>query len=257
MAKGLFVTGTDTGVGKTIVTAALARALRLRGVNVGVMKPVTSGCREQDGELISDDAELLAWAAGFNCDEDVAPYRLREPIAPADAAKIDGVRVDFGRIAECYRRLAARYEFVLVEGAGGLMVPLNGGMLVADLARHLGLPLLVVARPGLGTINHTVLTCFAATQMELEVRGVIVNRYPAVPGLAERGAAHQIGSLCGAPVLGVWPELQGSQEQVVEQVAEQFNSDPKSDIILRILGGVEERPSCSSSGCSAAGCCSG
>lgn len=258
MGKGLFVTGTDTGVGKTMVTAVLARVLRLRGVNVGVMKPVTSGCREQDGELISDDAELLAWAAGVECSHDVAPYRLREPIVPVDAAKMDGVKIDFNHIAECYRRLTARYDFVLVEGAGGLMVPLNGGMLVADLIRHLGLPLLVVARPDLGTINHTVLTCFAATQMELEVSGVVVNRYPAAPGLAERGAAHQIGSLCGAPVLGVWHELQGSQESVVEQLAEQFNSDPKSDIILRILGGVEERPSCSSGGgCSASGCCTG
>lgn len=241
MAKGLFITGTDTGVGKTIVTAALARALRLRGVNVGVMKPVTSGCSEQGGELISDDAELLAWAAGVPCDEDVSPYRLREPIAPSEAAKIDGVRIDFERIAESYRRLAERHDFVLVEGAGGLMVPLSGGLLVADLIKRLELPLLVVSRPNLGTINHTVLTCFAAGQMELEVKGVVVNRFPAEPGLAERGAAHHIGSLCGAPILGVWNDLPGSPEAVVEGLAAQFNADPRSDIILKLLGGVEER----------------
>jgi len=244
MGKGLFITGTDTGVGKTIVTAVLARVLRLRGVNVGVMKPVTSGCREQDGVLISDDAELLAWAAGVDCDDDVAPYRLREPIAPSEAAKIDGVKIDFGRITACYRRLAARYDFVLVEGAGGLMVPLHGGLLVADLARQLDLPLLVVTHTGLGTINHSVLTCFAAGQMELEVCGVIVNSYPTEPNLAERGAAHQIGSLCGAPVLGVWNELSGSQESIVERLAEQFNAEPRSDIILRVLGGVEDTTCC-------------
>ena len=96
MSYGLFITGTDTGVGKTIVTAALARVLRLRGVKVGVMKPVTTGCSERNGELISEDAELLAWAAGVECDDDVAPYRLREPLAPVEAAKRDGVKIDFG-----------------------------------------------------------------------------------------------------------------------------------------------------------------
>lgn len=259
MSYGLFITGTDTGVGKTIVTAALARALRLRGVHVGVMKPVTAGCQERNGELLSEDAELLAWAAGVECDDDVAPYRLKEPLAPVEAAKRDGVKIDFSRIADSYQRLAARHQVVLVEGAGGLMVPLNGGLLVADLVTHLKLPLLVVARPDLGTINHTVLTCFAAGQIGLEVKGVIVNRFPAAPGLAEQGAPHQIGSLCGAPILGIWSDLTGSPEQLVERLAEQFNNDPKSDIILRTLGGTEDdgcagahATSCSA-GCSSCG----
>ena len=258
MSHGLFVTATDTGVGKTVATAALARILRLRGVNVGVMKPVTAGCEERNGELVSEDAELLAWAAGIECDDDVAPYRLREPLAPVEAARIDGVKIDFDRIADSYQRLRARHDFVLVEGAGGLMVPLNGGLLIADLASRLKLPLLVVARPNLGTINHSVLTCYAASQLGLEVRGVIVNRFPASPGLAEKGASHQIGSLCGAPILGIWNDIPGTPERVVEQLAEQFNADPKSDIILRILGGVDDT-SCggaagAESGCST--CCS-
>lgn len=258
MSRGLFVTGTDTGVGKTIVTATLARILRLRGVNVGVMKPVTSGCPERNGECVSEDAELLAWAAGIECDDDVAPYRLREPLAPVESAKLDGVKIDFSRIAECYQRLTSRHEFVLVEGAGGLMVPLNGGLLIADLVTHLQLPLAVVARPGLGTINHSVLTCYAAGQMGIEVKGVFVNRFPAVPGLAEKGAPHQIGSLCGAPILGIWNDLPGTPEQVVETLAEQFNNDPKSDIILRVLGGAEDSPcSTGSSASSCSGSCSG
>ena len=240
MSRGLFVTGTDTGVGKTIVTAALARVLRLRGVNVGVMKPVTAGCVERHGELISEDAELLAWAAGVECDGAVAPYRLRAPLAPVEAAEREGVRIDFDLIADRFRQLCTRHEFVLVEGAGGLMVPLNGGLLIADLAARLQLPLLVVARPNLGTINHSVLTCYAATQLGLEVTGVIVNRFPAEPGPAEQGASHQIGSLCGAPILGIWDACAGPAEQVVERLAARFNADPKSDIILRILGGSEE-----------------
>ena len=121
------ITGTDTGVGKTIVAATIARLLHQRGVNVGVMKPVTSGCREVDGRLVSEDAELLAWAAGCDsADPDTAPYRLKEPLAPSVAASREGVRIDFSRIRDAYDRLASRHDVVIVEGAGGLMVPLAG-----------------------------------------------------------------------------------------------------------------------------------
>ncbi|MDR3580015.1 MAG: dethiobiotin synthase [Oryzomonas sp.] len=237
MGKGIFITGTDTDVGKTIVTAVLARLLRMRGVSVGVMKPVTSGCREVDGELVSDDALLLCQAAAIPCESDVVPYLLREPLAPAEAAKIDGVRIEFARIRESFDRLATTYDFVLVEGAGGLMVPLAGGFLMADLARELDLPLLVVARPNLGTINHTVLTCFSAQQMGIPVSGVIINDFPMEPGPAERSAPHYIGSLCGAPVLGVWPhEAASDQMTVVEQLAGWLNLQPESAVVLRELG---------------------
>lgn len=237
MSRGLFITGTDTGVGKTVVAATLARLLRLRGVNVGVMKPVTSGCREEEGRLVSDDALLLCRAAGQVCSADVAPYRLREPLAPAEAAKLDGVRIDFAHIRECYERLAAAHDVVIVEGAGGLMVPLAGGLLVADLIKSLALPLLVVARPNLGTVNHTVLTCFAAQQLELSVSGVIINNFPSQPGLAEQGAAHQIGALCGAPVLGVWPHRDDRDEYAaLEHLADWLNRQPETEIVLRTMG---------------------
>ncbi len=238
MNRGVFITGTDTGVGKTIVAATLARILRLRGVNVGVMKPVTSGCLERNGELISEDAELLAWAAGVEYSDEIAPYCLRRPIAPVMAAEKDGVRINFNRITECYNRLAARHEFMIVEGAGGLMVPLAGGFMIADLVKQLDLPLLVVARSTVGTINHTVLTCLAATQMEIELTGVIVNRFPTDPKLAEDATSHQIGSLCGAPILGVWNDISGTEEEIVERLAEQLNDVPESDILLRELGGT-------------------
>lgn len=237
LSKGIFVTGTDTGVGKTIVAAALARLLRMKGLNVGVMKPVTSGCRDENGALVSDDALLLCQAAGTPYCADVAPYRLREGVAPAEAAKAEGVRIDLSHIKEAYDRLAASYDFVIVEGAGGLMVPLSGGLLIADLARELGLPLLVVARPGLGTINHTVLTCFAAQQMGLEVAGVIVNGMPENPGLAEKSAPHHIGSLCGAPVLGIWPQLNDVDEmEIVDELAGWLEGQAETDIVLRELG---------------------
>jgi dethiobiotin synthetase len=235
--RGIFVTGTDTGVGKSIVSATLARLLRMNGVSVGVMKPVTSGCRTEHGELVSDDALLLCQAAGTLCTDDVAPYRLREAIVPADAAKIDGVRIDFSVIKASFDRLASAHQYVIVEGAGGLMVPLSGGLLVADLARELGLPLLVVARPGLGTINHTVLTCFAAQQMGLQVAGVVVNGMPEHPGLAEQGAPHQIGSLCGASVLGVWPHRnETDQMEIIDELSGWLDGQAETGIVLRELG---------------------
>lgn len=237
MAKGLFVTGTDTGVGKTVVSATLAYLLRMSGARVGVMKPVTSGCREENGRLVSDDALMLCRAAGIECNEDTAPYLLREPLAPAEAAKIDGVRIDFSRIRESYERLAATNDVMIVEGAGGLMVPLAGGLLVADLVRELDLPLLVVARPNLGTINHTVLTCYAAQQMGLTVAGVIVNNLPETPGRAEQSAPHHIGSLCGAPVLGLWPHHEAVDEaETVAYLAGWLNDQPETEIVMRELG---------------------
>lgn len=235
--RGIFVTGTDTGVGKTIVAATLARLLRMNGISVGVMKPVTSGCREENGRLVSDDARLLCQAAGTELSDDVAPYRLREAVAPADAARLDGLRIDFSAIKASFDRLAAAYQYVIVEGAGGLMVPLSGGLLVADLARELELPLLVVARPGLGTINHTVMTCFSAQHLGLQVAGVIVNGMPDQPGLAEKGAPHQIGSLCGASVLGVWPQCGNDDEiEMVDELAAWLDGQAETGIVLRELG---------------------
>jgi len=237
VSRGLFVTGTDTGVGKTVVAAVLARLLRNNGINVGVMKPVTSGCREVDGRLVSGDAGLLCRAAGSAYSDDVAPYCLREALAPAEAAVTEGLRIDFPHIRAAYERLSASYEYVIVEGAGGLMVPLAGGMLIADLVRELELPLLVVARPGLGTINHTVLTCFAAKQLGLQVAGVIINGMPADPDRAEQSAPHQIGSLCGAPVLGIWPQRNDSDEmEMVDGLASWLEGQPETAIVLRELG---------------------
>ncbi len=237
-AKGIFITGTDTGVGKTVAAAALARLLRERGVRVGVMKPVTSGCLEGDGRRVSEDAELLAWGAGCDpADPDIAPYCLKEPIAPSVAASMEGVRIDFGRIGEAFNRLAGRHDFVIVEGAGGLMVPLAGGLLVADLAARLALPLLVVARPDLGTVNHTVLTCYAAKQLGLPVAGVVINNYPERPDRAEESAPHLIDSLAGAPLLGVFPHS-GEEEPraTVARLVERLAAEPSTRIMLREIG---------------------
>lgn len=235
--KGIFITGTDTGVGKTIVSAVLARLLKMRGCNVGVMKPVTSGCREEDSSLVSDDARILCQAAAIPYSALVAPYCLSAPLAPAESARRENVTINFNKIRESFEQLCSQYDFVIVEGAGGLMVPLAGGLMIADLAIMLQLPLLVVARPSLGTINHTVLTCFSAQQMGIQVAGVIINNYPSTPDQAEKSASHHIGSLCGAPVLGVWPHRDELDElELIENIADWLDGQAETDIVLRELG---------------------
>jgi dethiobiotin synthetase len=233
-AKGIFITGTDTGVGKSIASAAIAMLLRHKGHTVGVMKPVTSGCVERDGKLISEDAELLCFAAGVELTSDCAPYLLKAPLAPSIAASKEGIRIDFQVIKDAYLKLAESCEFIIVEGAGGLMVPVAGGLLMSDLAAHLGLPIAVIARPGLGTVNHTLLTTFSGRNLGLEVRGVIVNRFPELPDQAEESAPHLIASLSGSQLLGIFPEVEGDDDRrVVEGVVALLEQDPATDIMLR------------------------
>jgi len=237
MAKGIFITGTDTGVGKTFFAAALARLLVDKGINTGVMKPVTSGCTTRNGQLFSADAELLAWGARLPMNQEIAPYLLKEPIAPSAAAEMEHQKIEFSRILAAYHRLSEEHDFVIVEGAGGLMVPLAGGLLIADLAKLLDLPLLVVARPNLGTVNHTVLTCFVARELGLTVKGTIINNYPSLPDSAESTAPHLIDSLSGVPLLARIPAFPDADETVrVEKIAAWLSREPATRILLREIG---------------------
>jgi dethiobiotin synthetase len=207
--RGVFITGTDTDVGKTWVAAGLTAALRQRGVKAVYFKPVQSGCPREGGRLIPTDANFARTLAGLTEPLEVlTPIALRLPLAPGVAAAQAGVEVDLGRIATGLKDLAARYEFLVVEGAGGLYVPLVGThFLVLDLIRWLALPLAVVAKAGLGTINHTVLTVKAALAAGIEVAGVILNRYPDNPGLAAATNPGVIEALTGVPILGRLPEV--------------------------------------------------
>jgi len=235
--KGLFITGTDTGVGKTIVAATLALLMRRKGINVGVMKPVTSGCTENQGRLVSDDAALLCWASGLSYSEDIAPYLLREPLAPLEAAKLDNVTIDLKRIKKAYDNLISKHDFVIVEGAGGLLVPLAENTLTTDLVRILDIPLAIVARPSLGTVNHTLLTCYCARRMNLAVAGMIINSFTKSPGLAEQSAPRQIETFSGAPLLGVWPEINSNDKaSIVETLAQRLAEHPDTNAVFEKLG---------------------
>lgn len=184
----IFVTGTDTGAGKTAVTRALARAARAAGLRVRVLKPIETGCeRGPDGALVPADALSLAEAAGDGAPVTrLCPYRFALPAAPEVAAAAEGVTIELAPIADALARAAKDADLVLVEGAGGLLVPILPGLDMAGLAARFDLPVIVAARAALGTINHTLLTLEAARARELRVLGVVVSHTTPVHSDADR-----------------------------------------------------------------------
>lgn len=178
---GLMVVGTGTDVGKTLVAGAIARNFRRQGRRVAVFKPVASGCRgEWGGTLISEDAEFLAACADSEQSlADIAPLCYAMPLAPNVAAEREGRPVDLEEIFSAWGRLAEYGDVVVAEGVGGLLCPISDEFWVIHFAKMVDLPLVVVARPDLGTINHTLLTLHAARGAGLRVAAVVVNRYPA------------------------------------------------------------------------------
>jgi len=205
--KGLFITGTDTGVGKTVVTAAMAATLRADGVNVGVMKPVATGCVRRREGLVSEDAEFLAQAADAPEPlEDISPIRLAEPLAPTVAAARAGITLDLVPMWRAWDRLKKAHDVMLVEGIGGALCPVTPKQSVADLAQRFNLPVVVVARPALGTINHSAMTVEVLRARGLEVAGIIINRYVHdTDDVAEMTNPDEVQRVTGAPVLGLVP----------------------------------------------------
>jgi len=192
MNKGIFVTGTDTSAGKTYVASAIAGALKASGVNVGVMKPVCTGNR-------NDIKALLAAAGSMETIESVNPVFFRQPLAPLVSARLSRGKVDTGKIKKVYRELEARHDFMIVEGAGGIYVPLKKGYFIFDLIRELGLPALVVAKPYLGSINHTLLTVEKLRSEKIKVAGIVMNCLSNIT-LAERTNPGILRELTGLPV---------------------------------------------------------
>lgn len=207
MTKGIFITGTDTGVGKTFVATGIAAYLKRSGVDVGVMKPAETGCSVRRGRLIPGDTIKLMKAAGVRDALDlVNPYRFRKPLAPSSAAKLAGEKIVPGRIIHSYNMLSLKHDFMIVEGAGGIMAPLRHKYTYLDLARAMGLPVIVVTRPSLGTINHTLLTVTALREKGLEVAGIVINyAQKRRTGLAEKTSASVIEEISGIRILGIVP----------------------------------------------------
>ncbi len=201
---GLFITGTGTEVGKTYVAAMIARTLVATGVRVGVYKPVASGCRREGDQLVAEDAELLWQAAGRpGTLEQVCPQRFELPLAPPRAASAEGRQVDRELLRTGLQIWKEQSDFVLVEGAGGLMSPLSDSDYNADLAADLGFPLVVVAANELGTINATLQTLITAgaAAPKLPIAGVVLNQTSKQTDDSAASNADDIASRCGVPLL--------------------------------------------------------
>ena len=198
--RGIFVTGTDTGVGKSIVAASICAALASRGERVAAFKPAVSGL-DESSDLWPPDHELLAAAAsaGQSADE-VAPYRFGAAVSPHLAAEMEGIEVEPDRLRSSAEAAAGRGDVLIVEGVGGLLVPLSPGYLVRDFAVDVGLPVLIAASPGLGTINHTLLSIEAVLAAGLSPVGVVITPWPAEPTELERSNRHTVAGLSGLEV---------------------------------------------------------
>lgn len=233
--KGLFITATDTEVGKTFVACGLARFWADAGVDVGVMKPVASGGRRTREGLRSTDALRLMKAARYKGPyEEVNPFCYRAPLAPTLAAELEGKTIPFRDVVAACRQMLRGHEFSIIEGIGGLMVPLDGKRYVSDLAAELGLPVVIVARAGLGTVNHTLLTVEHARAKNLEVAGVILNGRGARANHAEKTNPDLIEQYAGVPVLGV--------VRHVEALARRFEAGRAAKTLEDALDSLGPRP---------------
>ncbi|MBW7898027.1 ATP-dependent dethiobiotin synthetase BioD 1 [Candidatus Brocadiaceae bacterium B188] len=207
MGKGYFITGTDTHVGKTMVAGGLAALYRNKGLDVGVMKPIATGCKRVNNTLISDDAIFLKNSAEVDDEyELINPVSLEQPLAPTIAARLSDTKIDLEKIRMAYDSLCERHEYLIIEGIGGLLVPIDEYYFVVDLAYEMELPVIVVCRPNLGTINHTLLTVSYAREHGLTVKGIVMNESTENGNdVVMRTNIDEIKRLTGLPLLGVIP----------------------------------------------------
>jgi dethiobiotin synthetase len=196
--RGLFVTGTDTEVGKSVVAAAICAALAARGERVAAFKPAMSGLADEPGEFGHDHELLASVASAGQSAEDVAPWRFGPPVSPHHAAELARERIEPAELVAAARA----HELLVCEGVGGLLVPITPGYLVRDLAVDLELPVVVAARTGLGTINHTLLTVEAARTAGLRVAGVVMTPWPEEPSAMEHSNRDTVTRLGDVSVSG-------------------------------------------------------
>jgi len=204
---GYFITGTDTGVGKTVVTAALAALYRKHGWDVGVMKPFETGIDPKHGS--PSDARLLREISGTqDAWDEIAPYRFKTPASPLYAAQVEGISIERPRVLAAFQNLAHRHQTMLVEGAGGIEVPIAKNYRMSDLILDLGLPVILVARTRVGALNHIFLTLELAKQKGIAVAGVLFNSLDDCEASeVEQASATLVAESTDCPVLGQMPFL--------------------------------------------------
>jgi len=221
MFKGFFITGTDTGIGKTVMAGAVIKVIQSFGLKACAMKPIESGCGKEGNVLIPYDGTFLKQAAHMNEPiRQVTPYCFESQLSPLAASEIEGRKISIDEIKKAYYKLYKSYEAIVVEGVGGLMVPIKKDYYILDLVREFSLPLLIITKPGLGTINHTMLTVNYALEAGLEVAGLIINySRPPENSLAEKTNPAILKEICPVPVIGTFPFLKSMGEDVLEKTA--------------------------------------
>lgn len=233
MKAGYFITGTDTGVGKTIVTTAILRCFIKKGLKVGAMKVIETGCVNKDGLLLPSDGMLLRDMAEMHDSIDlITPIKFENPLSPLVASRIEKIDIDLEIIFKSFEALKKKYDYLFVEGIGGLMVPINKEKkrkstfyFVRDLIKDMGLPVILVTRPTLGTINHTLLTVEALKSKKISIKGYIINfSKPAKNDIAEKTNPQILKELIDIPCLGVLPYLtELSKDKIGETAIKNFD----------------------------------
>jgi dethiobiotin synthetase len=231
MPKGFFITGTDTGVGKTIISAALVKAVQFLGFRAVGMKPIETGCQKTvesrqhtaygNNFLNPADGMFLRNMSGAEESLDlITPVRFENPLAPLPASEREGIPVDMEKITNAFATFAHKYTVLIIEGVGGILVPITKDYFVLDMAKDFGLPVIVVTRPGLGMINHTLLTVNYALKEGLTVGGIIINySRPAEGTIAEQTNPKVLATICPIPVLGIFPYLKNIGGDAIEEAA--------------------------------------
>lgn len=203
--KAYFITGTDTGVGKTVITAGLAGSMRKLGVNVGVMKPIATGITQKTG-FKSLDVSIMVEASKTKDSEDlINPVFLPIPTSPYDATKLLSLPVDMSLILATFTKLFSIHEVLLVEGIGGIMTPITKNFFVADMIKAMGIETIIVTRATLGTLNHTMMTYQLCKDYGIKVKGLVINNFDEKGSAAEKNSPVTLHEITGLDILGVVP----------------------------------------------------
>ena len=226
--KSYFITGTDTGVGKTHITATLAACIKKLGIDVGVMKPVATGLQQKNG-FKSSDVSLLCHASGVDDSEDlVNPIFMPIPSSPYDASKILNIVFNKELIFEKFEKLKQKHKMLLVEGIGGIMTPLSQDYFVADMIKEMQLETIIVTRSTLGTLNHTMMTVSTCNDYAIPIKGIIINNYDEKGDTAEKNSPSTIHEITKVPILGTIPFVRDYQNIEMMIPVVEKNIDLKS-----------------------------
>ena len=218
--KAYFITGTDTGVGKTSITGGIAGSMRKIGIDVGVMKPIATGFSQKSGFKSTDVTKLVEVASIKDSEDLINPVFLPLQTSPYDATKLLGLSVDMPLIFEQFKKLVSLHEILLVEGIGGIMTPITKTFFVADMIKGMGIETIIVTRATIGTLNHTVMTCKVCKDYGIKIRGIVINNFDEKGTPAEKNAPKTLYELTNIPILGTVPFIKDlvTTEKMVEHV---------------------------------------